>query len=155
MTSRQIRVRQTQIVRRLIERFDLEPDIAAALLLLAPYILPVTQVDELLREPKAEAATKDLRPAAAYVTFLTCGDLKRWSLRACKVPSTTGNTKVALIVREGEEVRAFTDNMTAGGVVELYGIKIERGGSIGLFSTGDAADANKALTVFYEEEDAF
>jgi len=146
------------IWRRLYTRFDLEPGPAVGG---APEvgtsIIPVTQVDDLLRLPKLKvSASTDLSGAGALtIPMLIVPGGERWKLVSLFRTSTIAASRIKVIDEGG-----VTVNLSKGGTAEeLYipgeGMVLDEGWALGMVETGDAGDTAELLQAHVEVEDAF
>lgn len=117
-------------------------------------ILPVTQVDELLKSYNIESVPKDLSAAAGtYVAFHTVPDGKRWVVQTFFKAITTAVSMVRIY--DGTTYLTLLPNQTGAHTEFNCELPLKEGWSIGLTTTGDGGDANRALAILYSEEDAY
>jgi hypothetical protein len=149
-----LRIRETDIIRRLADRLDLDLISAQAIsrLYLSELVIPVTDVGELLKQAKNADVSKDLSgTAGTYTVYHTVPTGKRWTLKWYYRQGSTGTTRV--VVHQTVQAQITSNDST-----ERFGqleITMDEGHTIGLVTTGDGADTAIGLVIFYDEEDAF
>lgn len=142
---------------RLYTRYLLEPQPAPAdsPVGVSKVITPVTQADDLLKQPKVNFNTKDLTASAGtYTSFFTVPAGKRWVILNISRAGSVGTTNVRL--RNAAQGLVVT-------LVPLGTAAIDRQGrwvldekdTLGMNTSGDAGDTGIQLDIHYLEEDAF
>jgi len=147
--------RAFSIWRRLLARFDLEgvhrPTTEPGV---GTIVMPVTNVDVLLRTPTALIGTRSLIGTVAdFQNYQTVPLGQRWHMVRAWKSSTTGNTQVMAIIG-GVTVR-LSINGTTQDAVDLNGVVLDQGDEIGLAETGNGADSAEDLHIVFDTEAAF
>lgn len=124
--------------------------------LIPDYILPVTNVDDILAKSLLAVATKDISAGSGSTIFHTVPDGKTWDIIAIHRGVTTAASQV-LVFNAGETV-AF--NLTVASTAETPILAGKRwvmptGWTLRMGNTGNGADTAREMTVWYEEEDSF
>jgi len=146
--------RALTIWRRLYTRFSLEPEPASVSPDVLKTIIPVTDVDELLKNTLTGSTDGDLTGSAgSYVPVHTVPDGKRWTLRNVHREASTGTSAVWVNVAGGNGF--LTANGTGEEVVTGLAIKMNQLDTVGLRASGNGADGAIRLNIIYDEEDAF
>ena len=149
-----IRVRQLSVIRRLYDRYKLDPA-AAGVTTLNTEIVPVTNVDELLASSICVQDTLDLTGAAgSYVLARTCPTGKKWRLRRVFIEAPTGGTSLRLSVGADTNIQMSPSISTDNYTDNLGGLVLVEGDSYGEAGTGNGADSARVIHMFYNEEDA-
>lgn len=144
-----------EIDSRLVNRFTLRdtPQVQN------PYVLfrqlvPVTQVDELLLESKAQSSNFDFSGAAAGHNLYTVPDGKRWHLLYISTAAFTGSTRLGVTIGSA----GVWLDASATGQHFFQGNKeftMEEGDVIKGYDTGNGADNAREVAIWYLEEDAY
>lgn len=148
-----IRVLQVAVIRRLFDRFKLDPTGASDTFLL-PIIIPVTMVDDLLADVHIVQDILDISGVAGtFVSARTVPNGKRWKLKRVWVENTTGGTSFRA-GQIGSVARQLSPAIQAAAWTENLDIRLNEGDAYGLAGTGNGADTTRAINMVYEEEDA-
>jgi len=144
---------------RLYTRFSLEPgpSVIGGQPEVATSIIPVTQVDELLKVAKADKSELiDLSGGGgAAIAMLTVPTGKRWQVGTIFRSSTTGSSRVVVIDPELVPTN-ITNSGTSEEMVQLgTRLVLDEGWAIGMRETGNGADVAELIHVTFTEEDAF
>ena len=123
--------------------------------LVSNVVLPVTNMDELLRVPKNLSSPGDLTgTAGVYVPIHTVPSGKRWSLKIFQRAGTSASTRPLL--RSADVNLPIGAYSTADVTVFMSPlIVMNQGDSVGLEATANAGDGSRYMTIHIEEEDAF
>jgi len=149
--------RRFKIWERLSSRFLIEPVPADATPApgVGTEIIPVTHVDELLRETQtAQALAVDISGAVAFNSMFTVPEGKRWRVKNIHREATTGTSQVAVRGSVGGVIAYLTILATAEQVWSGTMV-LEQTDQVGLMRTGNGADTSIDTDIIYEEEDAF
>jgi len=146
------------IWRRLYSRFDIEVGVAVGS---APEvgtsIIPVTVVDELLRQPRALVSPSvDLSGSGSLtITMFTVPDGERWHVFQIIRTATVGGSRVRVI----DPLNGNTAVSLAGTAEEAirFGspFTMEEKWIVGMQETNDGADTAEVLNMLIEAENAF
>jgi len=148
-----------QIWTRLYTRFSLEPgpSVIGGQPEVGTSIIPVTQVDELLRQAQVavSAATDISGGGSLAIEMLTVPVGKRWRVTSIHRTSTIAASRVLMMDRDNNAV-----NITAAGTVEemIYpgeALVMDEDWALGMRETGNAGDTAELLQITRTEEDAF
>ena len=146
------------IVKRLISRYNLQgyPIEPAQTMVLQRQIVPITNVDELLKKAKNAIGDYSLVAAAGtYIVYHTVPGGKRWTVKRCYRDASIGTTEVHIFRVATALNMPWGGSGTAAIGVEMYDVVLNEGDTMGLTTTGNGADTNIYLWADYEEEDAF
>lgn len=146
--------RSFTLFERLYTRFSIEPgQVSDVPPTLSTELIPVTNVDELLRTPEAATATVDIQASAgAYVPYFTVPEGQSWIVKNLMRFGTTGAS--AFMVEIGGSSVIITNTGTAGEAL-ILNLRLDQGDSVGLRTTGNAADSAIRADIVRETEDAF
>lgn len=146
------------IWRRLYNRFDIEvgvvegsaPEVGTS-------IIPVTQIDELLKQARAIVSdVMDLTGAGSLtVPGFTVPVGERWKLFRLWRSSTVGSSRIRIVDPLNSDI-ILTLSGTAEEIVNLGSdFTLEEGWVIGLQETNDAGDSAETLHALITSEEAF
>jgi len=144
------------IIRRLINRFDLQeyPIDPNEAFLLQEVVMPVTQIDELLKQTYTTDVAKDLSAVAGtFVAYNTVPGGKRWKLKHGARSVTTAATRVVVVIGGVQQYLSVAGTTEA--LVETKDILIDEGDEVGMLTTGNGGDNSRWFWLTYEEEDAW
>jgi len=149
-------IRKPEILRRLVNRYGIEPLLTAGGFLLSHVIVPITDADELLQTPGVANATTDISAAVVYLPIFVVPKGKRWRLLAIHRAGTTGTSRVRVTPAPG--LLAFRMGPGATGESTWFAGTdkhyVEEGGDVGMDTTNNGADTAIQCQVWYLEEDA-
>jgi len=140
---------------RLIKRFNLQT--AKRIHEAIPMqglVVPVTQIDELLKDFAIVSTNEDLTAAAGtYVPYFTCPEGKRWKLLIF-FRATTAAGSMVRIFDGTTHLTLLSSQMTAG---SFYNVNapLKEGWSVGMTTTGNGADGAITLSICYTEEESY
>jgi len=147
------------IWRRLYARFVLEPAPASgSAAAVGTEVVPITNVDELLGEPRAFRVVEDLTPTiGAYRGIYSVPAGKRAKLIALTRDQITGDTRLAIrLVTDGANVDVFLTPLEAPFQSWLGSpVTLNEGDSAGWLTSGNAGDGARVGYAIVVEEDAF
>ena len=150
-----MKINKPALIRRLTDRFGIEPGVIAPYMNLLPMVVLVSNADELLAEAKIGYEAKNLTAAAGtFTSYFEVPTGKRWRLLHIWKASTAGGS-IFKIKERGGTARAWDAGLTADKIWELQGVKVDEGAQLGLDTTGNGGDTGIVMVLFYEEEDAF
>lgn len=154
-----IQSKSFDVWRRLYTRFQLEPgpSVIGGVPEVGTSIIPVTQVDDLLRTAKVQVSgITDLSGGGAFAKrMLTVPTGKRWRVTTVHRTATTGGTRVLIINKPGVSVNVSAVGTSEEMVVIGEALILDEGWSIGMRETGDGADTAELVQATFTEEDAF
>lgn len=139
---------------RLTQRFALEaqPNMGPPVPSVATMIVPVTDADQLVKDPLARASSENLTAGAgSYVPYQTVPVNERWYVYFLRRGASTGTTLIT-ITYGGAGPYSFTMADTAGSLLHLGGMRFAAGDTLGMVTTGNGADTAIPLSVWYERE---
>lgn len=125
---------------------------------LLPWILPITNMDELLQEPQARSAVLDLTIAAGtMVVAFTVPGGERWYLDRVMRDPTAGSSFIQVIGYANDPSTTFALGIgaTAGSAELMGGMVLDQGMQIGMRATGNVGDATITFNAFYRRAEAF
>lgn len=144
--------------RKLYARFQLEPGPAiGSTPEVGTSIIPVTQVDELLRfAALRKSALFDLSGGGSLILpMLTVPSGERWRLGHMFRTSTVGGTRMAIIDPDGTHIN-LQQSGTAERVYEPgFELVLDEGWSLGMGETGNGSDTAEQITAYVTIENAF
>jgi len=144
---------------RLYTRFSLEPgpSTIGGQPEVATSIIPVTQVDELLRDSQVQlsAATDISGGGSLAVRMLTVPEGKRWRVNTTHRTTTSTASRVLMIDADGNAVNISAAGTAEQMIIPAEAFVMDEGWSLGMRETGDAADSAELLQSTLTEEDAF
>ena len=142
-----------RIMQRLKDRFDLD-DLTPEEFAVIEKVFLMTDVDELLREPKIASQSRDISGATGHTTYFTVPAGKRWRLHAMSAQGTTGNSNVSIY--DGTTRCPIIASGTGATNKELgHPIPLDENWEIQRQNTNNGGDTSRSLTLIYEEEDAY
>ncbi len=119
-------------------------------------IIPVTQLDELMRASKIGGGVKDISAAGGVlVTYFTVPKGKRWRLVGAYRVTTTGVSR--MYIDDGSSAAFYLTAADTASVTVFPGtpLWIEETWTIGMISTNNGADTTITMRIIYEEEDSY
>jgi len=144
--------------RRLYARFDIEPGVVVGS---APEvgtsIIPVTQVDELLRVASIQTSElTDLSGGGSLlIRMLTVPEGERWRLGHMFRTSTVAGTRMVAIDPSGAHVNLQSTGTNERTYEPGFEMVLDEGWSLGMQETGNAGDTAEGITALVTVEDAF
>jgi len=139
---------------RLYARFRITASDLPEPMHLSSMVVPVTNMDDLLRKGLAAQTNIDLSgTAGAFVALYTVGPSKRAFMTWAIGSGTTVASRLAVIVN-GKSI-FLSALATAESTWGPGRICMEPGDEFGMLATGDAGDSSRWCRVTYEEEDAY
>lgn len=149
-------VSQPTVLQRLTRRFrllDVEKSTIPEALGLSKIITPVTNADQIISDPKASNTAKDLHAAAGtYVPFFTVPTGKRWHITGWFRGGTAANSEIDITINS---VQAQITAQASNSNTQAMDFDLAPGDSIGMLTTGNAGDTSIAMSILYNEEDAY
>jgi len=116
-------------------------------------IQPVTDADVLLRVPEFVGVEIDLTPTiGTFIGGLVVPEGKVWIVKGIYREPSTGVTQIRMLA---DKLMNYSVLGTNEEFVSLTDIRLNEGFSIGLITSGDAADGTIAIRAAIEEEDVF
>ena len=156
---RSIPSKRFDIWRRLYTRFTLEPAPASgSMAAVGTEIVPFTNVDELLGEPRAFRVVEDLTPTiGAYRGIYSVPTGRRAKLLALSRDQITGDTRLAIrLVTDGVNIDVLLTPLEAPFQAYLGSpVTLNEGDSAGWFTSGNAGDGARIGYAIVVEEEAF
>jgi len=154
--------RQLAVWRRLYTRYTLEPAPASVSPDVSKTIQPVTQADDLLREPRGFEGT-ETAPAGDNTNFVvaTVPDGKRWTLQSIDIRRTTGdNTMSRFLLGDTSRGLAILILLFTAGTSQQLRLeqpyRLDQGDTIRVLTDGAGVSASDfRAQLWIEEEDAF
>ena len=146
------KINKVRMIEKLRKRYDLE-DFEPEVFAVQERALLVVDLDEIAKDPKLDGITADLSPATGYYNLFTVPDDKEWYINAIFRPSTTAATQLSVWNRGLSETISLEIAGTTGGLIHLYGYRLEGGGRVRAANTGNAGDASRNFHIWYEEID--
>ncbi len=123
---------------------------------LSETIIPVTDIDVLLRRLKTPAAEYANLQTTAYVPFFTVPAGKRWQIIGYSKEGTVGSCQPAISADGGATTYKIGAGATAAEFREFnHLLTLDEGNSLGLIGGNNAGDTSRFMQVCYYEEDAF
>jgi len=146
------------IWRRLTNRFQLETGVViGSAPEVSTSIIPVTQVDDLLRDPRAlDSGAFDLSGGGSLtVTMFTVPTGERWNVHRIFRTSTVAGSRVRVIDPLNDNI-ALTLAGTAEEIVDFGSpFYMNEGWILGMQETGNGGDVNESLNILITSEEAF
>lgn len=140
------------LLRRLTDRYRVEPGQTAGSMKLLDTIQPVSDTDELRRRPRILKSNFDISVNPA--TLFTVPEGKRWRVHRLYKEITIGSTMIRLYDRAGGFMRILP-NGTGEREDALFGIIMEAGWYFYASTTTNGADTSITFAFLVEEEDSF
>lgn len=144
---------------RLYTRFSLEPgpSVIGGQPEVATSIIPVTQVDELLRDSQVQiSASTDISGAGGLaIRMLTVPTGKRWRVNSVHRTATTGSSRVLMIDSDGSAVNISAAGTSEEMVPQGESFVMDEAWSLGMRETNNGADTAELLQATLTEEDSF
>jgi len=158
-TGMAIQSKSFDIWRRLYTRFQLEPgpSVIGGLPEVSTSVIPVTQVDDLLREGRALIGnTVDLSGGGSLtIACHTVPSGQRWNLFRAWRTTTAAGTRIRIADPRNDDI-ILTIAGTAEEVVNFGApFVLEEGWIIGLQETGNGSDIAEQVHILITAEDAF
>jgi len=144
--------------RRLYARFELEPGpVVGSAPEVGTSIIPVTQVDDLLRTPRLiKSALTDLSGAGSLtIAMVTVPAGERWRVITIFRTSTIAGSRVKVIDTEGVNANLSISGTGERMVEPGATMTLDEGWALGMQETGDAGDTSEQLHVWADVEKAF
>ncbi len=147
-------IRKPGILRGLTERLGIQAGVTAVRRVLAPFVVPVTQVDALLETSHLDRKMCNLS-GSTFVVVWEVPEGKRWRIIGIFRPITTGNCAVRFL-RGTVDYFPLEPLGTTGRLIPLGRDWILGAGSkIGAWPGGNAGDMTCEMHLMYVEEDAY
>lgn len=147
-------VKKFEIWRRLAVRLGIEDQPPGGLAAgVSKQITLTLDISDLLRTPSADQASRDLTAAAGnVVVYFTVPAGQRWNMKRFLRENTVGDSALTFTIAGA--LRIATPKSTAE-VAEEVTMALNEGDAINMRATGDPADADISLTIFFDREDSF
>ena len=138
----------------LYERWGLEPGTAEAGAdpSVSPVIVPVTNIDDAVRQAQLFSSTDDLSGGSAAAVAVVPDD-EIWTLWKLRRSGTVAASAIALRDPAGTIIDIEAGG-TAAAVVDLFGLRINGGWAIMRQNTGNGGDTSEATSGVLEVEKA-
>ena len=152
MTS--LQSRQYELFRRLDEKLLLESGEARGFPpLVSRELVIVVDATDLLLDQDLQADSIDLDvTAGAYIVALTVPKGERWHLIHLNKGATAANSHVEINRSVANSNHQLTVDAQAFDIVDLKGITLETGDSIGMISTDNVGDGAVLVRILFNKE---
>lgn len=150
------KINRAGIIKRLISRFLLTRA-SDETFEISETVLPITNVDELLRLTKFATYTV-LTPGTGHLTLMTVPAGKRYHIKAFQIYSVTSSETNGVLIEDTSipgELALASYTATANYITGMLNqpIMLDQGQS--MVTDVSTAGTNVVLVIYYEEEDAF
>ena len=146
--------RRYELFRRLGDKLLLETGEARGFPpLVSRQVVAVIDASELLLDQTMAFASVDIQASAgAYTVYFTVPVGERWHLIWINREATTANTHVEINKSVADLNQQLSLDGTSFEIIEPKGIRLEANDTIGMITTGNAADSAIFMNLTYDRE---